>query len=77
MAPGYIEPRPKSRDTHAPISNYTIVSDGVDFGVYSTQEAAIDAACKAGYRPVYVARVRHIPDHGNPDHFRHHKCPGE
>lgn len=77
MAAAYIEPRPKSREPHTAISHYTIVSGGQDHGEFKTQEAAIEQACKDGYRPVHVARVRHSADHGNPDHFRHHKCPGD
>lgn len=74
MPAAYIEHRPHASSEHNPNSYYVIVVEGKDIGVYSTQEDAKDAACAKGYRPVHVARVRHLPDRGNPAHWREDPC---
>ena len=74
MAAAYIEHRPKSTDKDATVSHYTIVSEGQEHGTFKTQKEAHDQACKQGYHPVHVARVRHLHDHKNPDHFRVDPC---
>ncbi len=74
MAAAYIEHRPKSTDKDATVSHYTIVSEGTEHGTFKTQKEAHDKACADGYHPVHVARVRHLHDHKNPDHFRVDPC---
>jgi hypothetical protein len=71
MSKVYLEPRPKSRDAHAPIDHFA-VEDSADSVLYSnrTQQGAVDWAKRQGHRPVMVARVRHLPDKRNPDHWR-------
>jgi len=66
----YIEPRPKGRSEHAPIEDYVVETEG-DRVLMSvkTQEEAIAWAKKNGHTP-HVARVRHLPNKRNPDHFR-------
>jgi hypothetical protein len=66
----YIEPRPKGRGEHAPIEDYVVETEG-DRVLMSvkTQEEAIAWAKKNGHAP-HVARVRHLPNKRNPDHFR-------
>jgi hypothetical protein len=70
MAKVYIEPRPKGRPEGNPIQDY-VVEDGADnvLKTYNTQKEAIDWAKKAGHHPL-VARVRHLNEKKNPDHWR-------
>lgn len=70
MATVFIEPRPKARDEHAPIENYVVETEG-DQPLHEapTQDDAITWAKKNGHTP-HVARVRHLLNKGNPDHFR-------
>ena len=75
MAAAYIEHRPKSTDKEAAVSHYVIVTGGEEkHGSFKTQHEAKDKACAEGYHPVHVARVRHLHDHANPDHFRKDPC---
>jgi len=71
MANVYVEPRPKSREPHAPITGFVVEdhSDHVLSGPYVTQAAAITWAKQSGHKPL-VARVRHLTDKRNPDHWR-------
>jgi hypothetical protein len=72
--PAFIEHRPLSTDKDAETTYYLIVANGVSIGHYSTQKAAKDAACASGYKPVHVARVRHLQDRDKPDHWRVDPC---
>lgn len=74
MPAAYIEHRPHASSEYAPTSHYVIVVDGQDYGVYHTQEAAKNAACRAGYRPVHVARQRHLQNRAQPAHWRVDHC---
>jgi hypothetical protein len=74
MAAAYIEHRPHASSEHAPTSYYVIVVNGQDIGPFTTQRAAKEAACAAGYDPVHVARQRHLQDRKNPAHFRKDPC---
>jgi hypothetical protein len=74
MPAAFIEHRPHTTSEHEPTSHYVIVIDGTDHGQYSTQKEARDAACAKGYRPVHVARVRHLPDKRNPAHWEVYHC---
>ena len=74
MAAAYIENRPRSTDQSAEPKYFTVVVNGADYGVFSTQKAAKDKACTDGYRPVHVARVRHLQDRDKPDHWRTDPC---
>lgn len=70
MANVYVEPRPKGRPEGSPIQDY-VVEDGADnvLKTFSTQKEAIDWAKKEGHHPL-VARVRHLNEKKNPDHWR-------
>jgi hypothetical protein len=70
MANVYIEARPKGRPEGNPIQDY-VVEDGADnvLKTFSTQREAIDWAKKEGHHPL-VARVRHLNEKKNPDHWR-------
>ncbi len=74
MAAAFIEHRPKSNDPNTATSHYVIVTGGKEQGNYKTQKEAKDAACNAGYRPVHVARVRHLQDRDQPAHWRVDPC---
>lgn len=74
MPAAFIEHRPLSSDKGAEVKYYVIVANGVSIGQYSTQEAAKDAACASGYKPVHVARERHLQNRDVPDHWRVDPC---
>lgn len=66
----YVEARPKGRPEGSPIHGY-VVEDHADhvLGEFNTQKEAIDWAKAQGHRPL-VARVRHLNNKKNPDHWR-------
>jgi hypothetical protein len=68
MSNVYIEARPKDR--LEAIQDY-VVEDHADhvLGTFKTQKEAIDWAKAKGHAPL-VARVRHLSDKKNPDHWR-------
>lgn len=70
MANVYIEARPKGRPEGSAIQGY-VVEDHADhvLGEFNTQKEAIDWANEQGHRPL-VARVRHLNNKKNPDHWR-------
>ena len=74
MSAAFIEHRPYASSEHVPTSHYVILADGKEIGPYSTQSEAKNAACRAGYRPVHVARQRHLQDRKNPAHWRVDPC---
>jgi hypothetical protein len=70
MANVYIEARPKGRPEGTHIDDY-VVEDHADhvLGTFRTQKEAIDGAKKQGHHPL-IARVRHLNNKKNPDHWR-------
>jgi hypothetical protein len=70
MANVYVEARPKGRPEETRIDDY-VVEDHADKVLYTsaTQKESIDWAKRNGHRPL-VARVRHLNDKKNPDHWR-------
>lgn len=70
MAKVYVEARPKGRPEGSAITDY-VVEDSADkvLKTTSTQKEAIDWAKTNGHSP-NVARVRHLNDKKNPDHWR-------
>jgi hypothetical protein len=70
MANVYIEARPKGRPEGSAIQDY-VVEDHAnhELGTFKTQKEAIDWAKAQGHAPL-VARVRHLNDKKNPDHWR-------
>ena len=66
----YVEARPKGRPEGSAIEGY-VVEDHADhvLGEFNTQKEAIDWAKQQGHRPL-VARVRHLNNKKNPDHWR-------
>lgn len=74
MPAAYIEHRPKSTDKTATTTHHVVVVNGSEVSTHTTQKEAKDSACRAGYRPVHVARERHLQDRDTPDHFRVDPC---
>lgn len=70
MANVYVEARPKDRPEGSAIQDY-VVEDHADhvLGTFKTQQEAIAWAKERGHHPL-VARVRHLNDKKNPDHWR-------
>jgi hypothetical protein len=70
MANVYVEARPKGRPEGSAIQDY-VVEDHAnnELGTFRTQKEAIDWAKSKGHAPL-VARVRHLNDKKNPDHWR-------
>ena len=66
----FIEARPKGHPDPHPIDHY-VVEDHADhmLATFTTQKEAIDWAKANGHAPL-VARVRHLSDKKNPDHWR-------
>lgn len=71
MANVYIEARPKGRPEGSAITDY-VAEDHADsvLATFRTQREGIDWAKARGHAPL-VARVRHLNDKKNPDHWRH------
>jgi hypothetical protein len=74
MAAAYIEHRPLSQNKNEEVSHHVIIVDGKIIESFKTQSAAKDAACKLGYRPVHVARERHLQNRDTPAHWRKDPC---
>lgn len=70
MSTVYVEARPKGRAEGSAITDY-VVEDAADhvLGTFKTQKEAIEWAKTKTHKP-HVARVRHLNDKKNPDHWR-------
>ena len=75
MSAAFVEYRPISSDKDAPTDHHVVIVNGASVGgKFSTQLAAKNYACKEGYRPVHVARERHLQNRDIPDHWRKDPC---
>lgn len=75
MAAAYVEHRPHASSEHALTTHYVVIVNGSQVGGnFSTQAAAKNYACNQGYRPVHVARQRHLQDRSQPAHWRSDPC---
>ena len=75
MPAAYVEHRPHASSEHVVTSHYVVLVNGSEVGgSFSTQKAAKDYACNQGYRPVHVARQRHLQDRAQPAHWRSDPC---
>jgi hypothetical protein len=72
MAAAFIEHRPKSTDKNAATTHHAVVVNGSEVHTETTQKAAANWAIDQGYKPVHVARERHLQDRDKPDHWRHY-----
>ncbi|MBR1218955.1 hypothetical protein JQ557_13205 [Bradyrhizobium sp. U87765 SZCCT0131] len=70
MAVVYVEARPKGRPEGSPITDY-VVEEHADkvLATFKTQHEAIAWAKSNGHVP-HVARVRHLNDRKQADHWR-------
>ena len=75
MPAAFVEHRPYSTSEYAATSHFVIVVNGSELGKsFATQVAVKYYACSNNYRPVHVARVRHLQDRANPAHWRVDPC---
>ena len=75
MSAAFVEHRPRSTDPGTETHHYVVIVNGKEVGgQFTTQKEAKDHACKAGYEPVHVARVRHLQDRDQPAHWRIDPC---
>ncbi|HZY36210.1 MAG TPA: hypothetical protein VFE53_06150 [Mucilaginibacter sp.] len=75
MSAAYVEHRPISSDKNAPTDHHVVIVNGASVGGnFKTQREAKDYACDQGYRPVHVARERHLQNRDIPDHWRKDPC---
>eukprot|EP01037_Dinobryon_pediforme_P007932 gene7932-8004_t len=62
-------------DKNAPTDHHVVIVNGSSVGgKFNTQREAKDYACNQGYRPVHVARERHLQNRDIPDHWRKDPC---
>jgi hypothetical protein len=71
MTAAYIEHRPLASDPHAAIAHHAVVVGGKEILDFKTQREAAEWAKAQGYKPVHVARERHLQNKDVPDHWRH------
>ena len=75
MAAAFIEHRPHASSEHAPTTHYVVIVNEKEVGgKFNTQSSAKKYACDEGYRPVHVARQRHLQDRAQPAHWRTDPC---
>jgi hypothetical protein len=72
MAAAYIEHRPYASDRYAGTTHHAVVSGGQEVRTFKTQKEAAEWAIAHGYKPVHVARERHLQNRDIPDHWRHY-----
>lgn len=73
MSAAFIEHRPKSTDSQASVTHHAVVADGKEAHTAKTQQEAVEWARSKGYRPIHVARERHLANRDVPDHWRIYK----
>jgi hypothetical protein len=72
MAAAFIEHRPLASDPGANTVHHAVVVGGQEIRTFKTQKEAADWAIAQGYKPVHVARERHLQNRDRPDHWRHY-----
>jgi hypothetical protein len=72
MSAAYIEHRPLASHAHEGTTHHSVVVDGREIQSFKTQKEAADWAIAQGYKPVHVARERHLQNRDRPDHWRHY-----
>ena len=71
MSAAFIEHRPLASDPQAASTHHAVVVNGKEVKSFKTQREAADWAKQEGYRPIHVARERHLQNRDVPDHWRH------
>jgi hypothetical protein len=75
ISAAFIEHRPSASSEHVATSHYVIVSNGVELALkFDTQHEAKQYACNSGYRPVLVARQRHLQNRAQPAQWKSDPC---
>jgi hypothetical protein len=75
MSAAFVEHRPHASSEYALTSHYVVIVNGEEVGgKFQTQNDAKNYACRNGYRPVHVARQRHLQDRAQPAHWRVDPC---
>jgi hypothetical protein len=75
MSAAFVEHRPRSTDPKTETRHYVVIVNEKEVGgEFKTQKAAKDYACNVKYKPVHVARVRHLQDRDQPAHWRVDEC---
>lgn len=70
MSVVFVEPRPKGRQEGSPIEDYVVENHANSvLAPFKTQHEAVAWAKREGHTP-HVARVRHLNDKDQPDHWR-------
>jgi hypothetical protein len=72
MAAAFIEHRPLASSPIASTTHHAVVVGGREIQSFKTQRDAAEWAKGQGYRPVHVARERHLQNRDVPDHWRHY-----
>ncbi len=72
MPAAFIEHRPLASNPKAGTTHHAVVVGGREVQTLKTQRDAAEWAKAHGYRPVHVARERHLQDRDVPDHWRHY-----
>lgn len=72
MAAAFVEHRPLSTDRSATTTHHVVVSATREVGQFKTQKEAAEWAQAQGFRPVHVARERHLKNSDVPDNGRHY-----
>jgi hypothetical protein len=72
MTAAYIEHRPLASDPQAGSTHHVVVVRGQEIKQFNTQREAAEWAKAQGYKPVHVARERHLQNRDVPDHWRHY-----
>jgi hypothetical protein len=72
MAAAFIEHRPLASESHASTVHHVVVVSGQEIKTFKTQKEAADWAIAQNYKPVHLARERHLQNRDRPDHWRHY-----
>ena len=70
MGAAFIEHRPLAGSMYHETTHHAVVG-GAEINTFKTQREASEWAKARGYRPVHMARERHLQDRDVPDHWRH------
>jgi hypothetical protein len=71
MTAAYIEHRPLASNVYAGTTYHAVVVGGSEIKEFKTQREAAEWAKAQDYKPVHVARERHLQNRDIPDHWRH------
>jgi hypothetical protein len=72
MAAAFIEHRPLASNPNAGTTHHAVVVGGHEIQSFKTQREAAEWATARGYKPLHVARERHLQNRDVPDHWRHY-----